>query len=1103
VPRKISVSRRLALVLVRRRAAALLTTMLLLGAGTTLVASGSATGRDAGSASAAPMGGGRSAALVLHEASSLTLALAPDRQMIVMNFLGNLWTLPVGGGTATRISSLMQDTAYPDWSPDQKTIAFQSYRSGTFHIWAMNPDGTNVRKITSGYYDDREPQFSPDGSQIVFSSDRPRAGSSPGIATGSYNIWVLTRATGKLTEITHATGGGTNYYYPTWSPDGQQITFVDTNHAIDTVAADGQGPITTLYSNPADTFYSPTWSPDGKSLAYTALVNQGTLTQLFVNGQAVSGDEDVFAFPARWPADDTLIYAADGKILERNLTGGAVTAIPFSAKVSFKRAAYPMKPHDFESTAKEPVTGILTPELSPDGRHIVFVALNQLWEMTIGHKPHELTHDPYAKATPAWSPNGKYLAYSTDRDGPMAIYIRNMDTGHTHKLTAAFAGAEAKLAWSPDGKQIAFESALDSEAGSQGLYVADVATGKFRQIFGPANETGAQYEIAFEPGSPTWGPDSDTIALAVQQSYSTRFREGVSEILTVNATTGKTQIYDPYPYQTITNRVNGDGPVWSPDGKYMAYVLDDVLWVLPVKPSGTPAGPGRQLTHEVADELSWSGDSQHILYDSAGTLRTVSVNGGQPATVPVHLSWRPQAAPTGEKVIHAGTLWAGTSASEQHNVDIVVRGNRIVSVGPAKPRDDYPADARYIDASSDTVIPGLWDAHSHEGMDQPYAGDRRDRLELSMGVTSEISMGDEPYRSLTQVESRQAGATLGPRYFWSGEPVDGRRIFYGWMRADPDLTALHRDLSRLAKLRPDIMKTYVRLPNSYEKVAIAAGHALGIPSFSHYFWPALPFGQDGTSHWATQRLGYQIATSNNTVAYNDTIQLYGKSGMAITNTPFFGVQYLTQVNGKSILADPRLETLLSPWQYAAAEQEYASGPLSPALQQSIDGWSHADAKILAAGGLVLGGTDNPIGIGNFGTVVAVSVMAHTGLSNYQALRAFTIEPAQIMGLSEQIGTIQPGMIADMDIINGNPLQDIETIANDVYVMQNGNLFTENELLKPYADVPPNTPPSSGATASVARAEADTLSSGNGKVSWATPFELGKLQRAVILLCHTD
>jgi Tol biopolymer transport system component len=1038
--------------------------------------------------------------LNLHEGTALTLALSGDDHSIVMNFMGNLWTLPATGGTATRISSLSQDTAYPTWSPDGKTIAFQSYKSGNFHIWAMSPDGSNVRELTFGFYDDREPVFSPDGTQIAFSSDRPPTGSPAGAASGSYNVWVLTLATGQLTEITHE-AVLSNAYYPTWTPDGSRITYVDTSHAIDSVAADGQGSVQTLYSNSSMTLFSPTYSPDGKNLAYVGQgsagsggptsVNGGPLTQLFVNGQAVSGDEDVFAFPAPWLSKDTLVYAANGKIWQRNVTTGAVTNVPFTAQVSFARASYPMKSHNFSSTAKQQAVGIVTPALSPDGKQVAFVALNQLWLTTIGRKPHALTNDQFYKADPAWSPDGKSLAYSTDSDGSMAIFIRDMQTGTTRKLTQPFAGPEAQLAWSPDGKKIAFMDTLDLEAGAREMYVADVATGQFQKVWGTANSAGLTINSDFEPGRPTWGPDSNTIALAVLQQYSNRFREGVSKIATVNATSGATNEYfanPAKPYETISNRVEDDGPVWSPNGKFMAYVMDNALQVVPVDPAtGAPTGPARKLTVEAADQLSWSGDSQHILYDSGGTLRLVSINGGAPTTVPVNLTWRPQAPPSGEKVIHAGRLWAGTSGSEQHNVDIVVSGNKIVSVGPAQPRSTYGPGVQYVDASKDTVIPGLWESHAHEGMDQPFAGGRTNRLELAMGITSEMSMGDEPYHSLLEVESQQSGAAPGPRYFWAAEPIDGSRIFYAWMRADPDQSAVTTNLQRLGKLHPDILKTYVRLPNSLEQVAIQAGHALGIPSFSHYFWPALAYGQDGGSHWATQRLGYQIAVSNDVVAYGDTIQLYARSGMSITTTPYTGApNFLPEINGQPFTSDPRIKALQSPWQYALAQQEFAQAPLTTAQLSTQVGTTKALAQIIAAGGRALIGTDNPIGFGNFGQVIAISEVAQTGLGNYQALRAATVEPAKEMGVSNQLGTIQPGMIADMDVIHGNPLDDIETIANDVYVMQNGNLYTPKELIGPYEA-------SSAAAASAAKRPSRAAS--RRTPQWETP---GELRRSVTL-----
>ena len=130
---------------------------------------------------------------------------------------------------------------------------------------------------------------------------------------------------------------------------------------------------------------------------------------------------------------------------------------------------------------------------------------------------------------------------------------------------------------------------------------------------------------------------------------------------------------------------------------------------------------------------------------------------------------------------------------------------------------------------------------------------------LSLGVTSVMSMGDPAYEALEQSESELSGERLTPRYFWSPEAIDGERVYYDFMRATVNERSLDRELRGSPRCGPTSFKTYVRLSNEWEEKAIATGHEAGVPSFSHYTWPALPFGQDACSHFATQRLGYQLS----------------------------------------------------------------------------------------------------------------------------------------------------------------------------------------------------------------------------------------------------
>src|SRR5271169_6808284 len=106
-------------------------------------------------------GGGVEKTVTVSEGTNVNVTLSPDKKTIVMDLQEALWSLPVGGGAAKRLTDPFLEPARPDWSPKGDLIAFQSFKSGTFHIGVMKPDGSGVRQLTDGHGDDREPRFSP------------------------------------------------------------------------------------------------------------------------------------------------------------------------------------------------------------------------------------------------------------------------------------------------------------------------------------------------------------------------------------------------------------------------------------------------------------------------------------------------------------------------------------------------------------------------------------------------------------------------------------------------------------------------------------------------------------------------------------------------------------------------------------------------------------------------------------------------------------------------------------------------------------------------------------------------------------------------------
>jgi Tol biopolymer transport system component len=954
--------------------------------------------------------------LAIRQGTNIAGQLSPDGGTVAMDLLGVLWLVPAAGGTAQRITDDLMDIAQPDWSPYGKTLAFQSYRDGNFNIWTIGRDGTGLRQLTEGPFDHREPRFSPDGRTIVFSSD----------LTGSYGIHLLDLATGRITQLTDTP---VDEFEPAWSPDGSKVAFVAATTRIDVVTVADGSRSTAQTVNATQQIHGPAWTPDGKDLVYTVATgvfpNATGSSELLLAGKPLVTGEEVFPFRVSWHGNDFL-YSADGALRRRSLTGGPATDIAFTAPVDVQPAKYVKRRRDFDSPRPKPVVGIGSPVLSPDGDKVAFRALNDIYTMTIGQSPKPLTGDSWWKSDPAWSPDGRYLSYSTDRAGKLDLWLRDLSTGEDRQLTNLPGAAAVSGSWSRDGKFLAF---LDQNGA---VHTVEVATGAVQQVFG----------ATFEPGRPTWSPDGTVIALAAIVPYSARYREGLSKILLVNRVTGAARYVDPLPHRSLQTR-GDDGPVWSPDGSKMAFVLGSLLHVVDVHPDGTFAGTPKPVNNEVTDAISWHGDSRHLLYLNNGRLRLIGVDGSPSRTVPVGLSWT-NTSPRGRLVIRAGKLWDGQSPTLQSNVDVVVEGHRIKAVVPSG-----QTDGQVIDARDGVVMPGLVDIHNHREMQGYSYGDRQGRLWLSLGITTTRSPGSPAYHMVEERESFQAGKRVGPRYFATGEAIDGSRIFYNFMRPTYSTDQLKLELERAAALDYDLLKCYVRLRPEWQRQVIQWAHDRGVLATSHYHYPALAFGGDGMEHiGATNRLGYSRTITAMGAGYQDVIDLFNRSGAGRTPTLFLSAALFGE--DPSLVTDRRVTTLYPSWEYVslqASAQQAASSDQTSNLNDLAKQVAQIAATV-RGGGLIVTGTDSPIDHTAVSTHMNLRALVRFGLSPYEALLTATRNSGQLLG--EPLGRIAPGMYADLSVLGGDPLTDIKQAANVRSVVSNGRLFTVDDLLKPFA-----------------------------------------------------
>ncbi|MFI2200173.1 amidohydrolase family protein [Streptomyces sp. NPDC020192] len=958
---------------------------------------------------------------------------------LIAEVQGVLWRIPRDGGAAVQVSDWTLEATRPALAPDGGTLAVCAYRGGGFHLWTLRPDGGGLRQLTDGPWDDRGVAWSPDGTRLAFSSER----GGDATAGGSYGLWVLDVVDGRPRRLS---GGDFEDYDPAWAPDGRSLVCVRAAH----VASGGNDGGLALVRVPvgggeaqvvrtvlAGRLLCPSVSPAGR-IAYLHLTGPAGAGEtpdtaaLMVDGEIVTADEDLAAAPPCWLSDDELLYVGDGRIRIRSVADSSVREVPFTARMPMPEPSRRRRRHPLLPEGSAPVLGLHRPALSPDGRSVAFAALGALWLLPIGGTPRKLRQEAgvHWLQMPVWAPDGRSLLYCTDRDGLVAVRRYHLRDGSDEAVTGG-----GRLALSPDGTRLACQDVTGN------LLVRTLATGEEQELAKPLATDGP-------PGAPTWSPDGRYVAFCDRNRLNHRFREGYNLIRVIDTRTGRERRHLPAEHQSLSDRV-ASGPVWSPDGHWMALVAESALWLLPVTADGTPSGPARRLTDEPADHPSWSADSGTILYLSEGRLRSLDVSTSRARTLPLRLTARPG---THEPLrIHAGQLWDGTGAPPRHDVDILVTGRRITAVEPHRSR--RPGH-RTLDASDRTVVPGLVDSHTH-----PYAatyGARQSLTTLAYGITTTFCLGGPLYDAVRLREAAACGDLLGPRQLACAELLDGARTAYAMGRAHRTRDGVRRSLRRATALEVDFVKTYVRAPGGTMALAAEAAHALGVPSGSHLCTPGRSAGQDLTTHLqATQRLEYGRATTPLGRIGPDLVESYADGSFALVITPFHA-QVLLAADPR-LADDPRVTALMPPWDVAAVRREAGVKPTDHdllALEREM-----ADYRRLASHGARISlGTDAPLVPVGLSLHLGLRALHAHGFTAAEALHTATTEPARLLGLDADLGTVEEGKIADLTIVDGDPFSDFGVLVDTPVVVREGVPHTQADLTSSHRSAVPHEPP---------------------------------------------
>lgn len=1054
------------------------------------------------------------------EATWVSVDVHPDGSKLVLDILGDLYTLPISGGVATRLTSGPAYDVQPRWSPDGRYVLFTSDRGGSDDIWMMTAEGRDLRPVTQdlghevncpawcpeGDYivakkrltdfssigttelwmyniyggdgirltkkdelpEINEPVCSPDGRFIYFSARESRYQYNRNVFQGIYQIQRYDRKTGERTTVTDGYGGSGR---PALSHDGKKMAFVRRDR-LDTV----------LYLFDLE---SRTERPIWNGLS-------GDMQENFANTGTYPG----ISFT---PDGRAVVLWAEGKIWSVDLESGRPTEIPFRAEVE-QTVAKALRFEREIAPDSVSIRMISWPTQSPDGKKLLFAAVGSLWEMPIltdasgkarGGKPRRLATEGARVYAPAYSPDGRWIAYVSWSDTEGGHVWRMPASGGRPTRLTQVASQYANPSFSGDGSKLVFIRGANAPLRGHNLS----SEGSLDIIWMPSAGGEAQFVISIPsrgPASrmprPRWNATGDRIYYTHDETTSIENEKVVLYSVRLDGSDRQAHLQLKW----------ADDIIPSPDGKWAAYNELHNAYVTalpfagrdPISVEGAQAPvPMRQFTKDGGEWLGWADGGRTVTWSSgpqfyrlpidslfavwnrtqleAGRKKTEpkeddaeekkdddgdNGDGGDakekdttdkkeeqkeeihPDTLTVRLSL-PRAKPSGVVAFTGGRIITMRGDEVIENGTIVIRDDRIEAVGEAG-AIAIPDGAEVFDVGGATLLPGFVDVHAHfhyDSMDILPENQWESWCNLAYGVTTTHDPSASSYEVFTLSEMIETGVTKGPRTYSTGY------ILYGAGGAGraviEDLESARHHVRRLKRYGAFSVKSYMQPRRDQRQWIIQAAREesmLVVPEGGGQLETNLSMVLDGHT-----TIEHSLPV---TPLSRDVVELFAQSGTAQTPTLLVAYGGIMGENWfyqhQEVWQNPKLLRFFP--RPALDARAIRRAPMT------IDGdWHHIEVsqqskKILDAGGIITLGAHGQLqGMGAHWELWA---LAQGGMTSMEALRCATFNGAWALGLDHEIGSLEVGKLADLLVMERNPLDSIFNSDSIAYVVKNGEVF---------------------------------------------------------------